>query len=341
MELQINQNIEPKSWDYFILQHPNGNLLQGWQWGEFQKSCGYKIWRLTVGNAGQPIAQLQVIKLPLRFGQNIFYAPRAILLNKHLPAHQQYQAMTLLVDYLKKIALAEKAILFRTDPPISKDDTSVLSIYKSLGFFLSPKSTQPKTNLWLNINTRAINILMQMKAKTRYNIRLAEKKGITIRETNNPEEIAIFNHLTHETADRDRFIPHSDNYYHQQLATLGPKHLLSLFIAYDGETPLAAALVSFFGPLASYLHGASSNINREKQAPYLLHWKIIQAAKTRDCSVYDLGGINLSPRHTWAGITRFKLGFGGSIVEYMGNLELPLHPAWFKLYQLLTYKKYV
>ncbi len=340
MELQINQNIEPKSWDYFILQHPDANLLQSWQWGEFQKSCGHKIWRLAVSDAGQPVAQLQVIKLPLKFGQYIFYAPRAILLNKHLPAHQQHQAMTLLINYLKKIALDEKAILFRTDPPISKDDTSVLSIYKSFGFLLSPKSTQPKTNLWLDINARAINILMQMKAKTRYNIRLAEKKGITIRETTDPKDIVIFNQLTRETASRDRFVPHPDNYYRQQLTTLGTKHLLSLFIAYDGDAPLAAALVSFFGSVVSYLHGASSNLAREKQAPYALHCKIIQAAKTRDCTIYDLGGINLSPQHAWTGITRFKLGFGGSIVEYVGNLELPLNRAWFKLYRLLTYKKY-
>lgn len=341
MELHINQNVDAKSWDYFVLQHPDGNLLQSWQWGEFQKSCGHKIWRLAVSDNSQPIAQLQVIKLPLRFGQNIFYAPRAILLNKHLPAHQQHQAMILLINYLKKIALNEKAILFRTDPPISRDNTSVLSIYKSLGFLLSPKSTQPKTNLWLDISTRATNILMQMKAKTRYNIRLAEKKGIVIRETTDPKDIAIFNQLAQETASRDRFIPHPDNYYQQQLVTLGTKHLLSLFIAYDGERPLATALVSFFGSVATYFHGASSNVNREKQAPYALHWKIIQAAKTRDCAIYDLGGINLSPRHTWAGITRFKLGFGGNIVEYVGNLELPLNNAWFKLYHLLTYKKYV
>ena len=116
--------------------------------------------------------------------------------------------------------------------------------------------------------------------------------------------------------------------------------MLSLFIAYDETMPLAAALVAWFGQTASYLHGASNNLHREKQAPYLLHWEIIKAAKGRDCNIYDLGGINLSQQHAWAGITRFKLGFGGTPVDYMGNLELPLHRAWFKLYQLLAYQKY-
>jgi len=340
MELHVNQNLDPKSWDYFVLQHPDATLLQSWQWGEFQKSLGHKIWRLAVSDQGQTIAQLLVIKLPLRFGWNILYAPRALLLNKHLPAHQQHQAMKLIIEKIHKLAQPEKIILFRTDPPLSPDDATSLSIYKSLGFVLSPKSTQPKTNLWLDISSRTINLLMQMKQKTRYNIRLAEKKGITVRETAQSSDIAIFNQLMHETALRDHFTPHPDNYYHQQLAILGAQNMLSLFIAYDQQIPLAAALVSWFGPTASYLHGASSNQNREKQAPYLLHWEIIKAAKKRDCTIYDFGGINLANQSDWAGITRFKLGFGGNPVSYVGNLELPLHKPWFKLYQLLAYKKY-
>ena len=340
MELHVNQGLEPKSWDYFVLQHPDANILQSWQWGEFQKSLGYKIWRLGVSEAGQTIAQLLVIKLPLKFNLHILYSPRALLLNKSLPAHQQHQAMKMLVDQIKELAKTESAIFFRTDPPLLATDTTSLSIYKSLGFVLSPKSTQPKDSLWLDISPRAINLLMQMKPKTRYNIRLAEKKGITVVQTTQPTDIAVFNQLMQETSARDRFSPHSDNYYHQQLATLGNKNMLSLFIAYDAQQPLAAALVAWFGQTASYLHGASSNLNREKQAPYLLHWEIIKSAKSRDCAIYDLGGISTINRHAWAGITRFKLGFGGQTVSYAGNLELPLHSAWFKLYQLLAYKKY-
>ena len=340
MDLRINQGLDQKSWDYFILQHPETTILQSWQWGEFQKAVGHKIWRLAVVEAGQTIAELLLIKMPLKFGLSIFYSPRALLLNKTLPAHQQHQAMTLIIDKIKRLAKTEKAIFFRLDPPILPDDTTSLSIYKSLGFILSPKSTQPKTNLLLDIRPQTANLLIQMKTKTRYNIRLAEKKGITVREITDPNDITIFNQLTHETSLRDRFTPHPNKYYEQQLATLGPHQMLSLFIASDESTPLAAALVAWFGTTASYLHGASSNFNREKQAPYLLHWEIIKAARERDYIIYDLGGINLSPHHAWAGITRFKTGFGGTPIEYAGNLELPLHHPWFKLYQLLTYKKY-
>ncbi|HAR54718.1 TPA: hypothetical protein DCR79_00275 [Patescibacteria group bacterium] len=340
MELHINQGLDRQSWDYFVLQHPQGNLLQSWSWGEFQESFGYKTWRLAVTDSGHTLSQLLVIKIPLRLGLHIFYAPRAILINKTQPAGHQHEAMKLILDYLKKIAPQEKAILLRTDPPLAPSDTAAISIYKSLGFVVSTKSTQPKTNLWLDIQPKEPNILLQMKPKTRYNIRLAEKHGIRVVATQNPKDIAIFHRLMHTTAARDNFRPHPDNYYAQQLAILGQRNLISLFIAYDAEQPLATALVSFFGQTATYLHGASSDQHRDKQPVYALHWQIIQAAKQHDCATYDLGGINLTGSHAWAGITRFKLGFGGNIVDYVGNLELPLHPSWFRLYQLLVNKKH-
>ncbi|MFH0912556.1 MAG: peptidoglycan bridge formation glycyltransferase FemA/FemB family protein [Patescibacteria group bacterium] len=340
MELHVNQGLDPKDWDDFVQHHPDSTLLQSWYWGEFQKSLGYKIWRLGVTENGQTIAQLLIIKMPLRFGWNIFYSPRALLLNRLAPVHQQHQAMELIINHIRQLASSEQVIFFRTDPPLLSSDATSLSIYKSLGFVLSSKSTQPKSSLLVDVSTKSVNLLMQMKPKTRYNIRLAEKKGIIIRTTTQPDDIEIFNQLMHTTSARDRFTPHPEEYYRQQLRVLGEHNLLSLFIAYDEQTPLATALVAWFGSTASYLHGASSQVSREKQAPYLLHWDIIKAAQERNCAHYDLGGVNLDPRHTWAGITRFKLGFGGNITEYVGNLELPLHPTWFKLYRLLTQGKY-
>ena len=336
MELHVNQGLEPKSWDHFILQHPEANLLQSWHWGEFQRSLGHIVWRLAVTDGNAIIAQLSVFKLPLRFGRYIFYAPRAILLNKNLPAHQQYLAMKMIIDYMKKIADTEKSIMLRTDPPIPPEDTAALSIYKSIGFVLSNKSTQPKSNWQLDITPKPSNLLMLMKIKVRYNVRLSEKKGLEIRETTNPDKINIFTDLMHATAIRDNFTPHSDNYYRQQLAVLGKQNMLSLLVVYDQEEPLSAALISFFGSTATYLHGASSDKNREKKPVYALQWAAIQAAKERGCSIYDFGGVNLDPNHAWAGISRFKTGFGGQEVNYIGNLELPLNPSWFRLYKLVT-----
>lgn len=340
MELQINQGLDMQNWDYFVLQHPDGNLLQSWAWGEFQKKFGHPIWRLAVTDNGHTLAQLLVIKTPLKLGWHIFYAPRAILINKTQPASHQHTAMKLIIDYLKSIATEEKVILFRTDPPLSSSDTTALSIYKSMGFIVSSKSTQPKTNLWLDIQPKEPNLLLQMKPKTRYNIRLAEKHHITVSTTENPEDITIFNDLIKTTAGRDGFHTHPDNYYADQLAVLGKHHSMSLFVARDDNQPLAAALVSFFGRTATYLHGASSDQNRDKQPAYALHWEIIKVAKKHDCTIYDLGGINLNDHHAWAGITRFKLGFGGNIVDYIGNLELPLNQPWFRLYQLLANKRH-
>ncbi|MEA1910039.1 MAG: peptidoglycan bridge formation glycyltransferase FemA/FemB family protein [Patescibacteria group bacterium] len=336
MELLINQEIDQPIWDHFITKQPGGSILQSWAWGEFHRALGNKVWRFSVTENGETINQLLVIKLPLRFNYNIFYAPRGLVLGGTLPAQKQHLSTKLIVDHLKKIAKDEDVIFFRTDPPVSPNNTSVLSTYRSLGFLKAPKSTQPKAIWQLDISPQSKNLLMQMKQKTRYNIRLAEKRGVDIKLNSATENIDIWLKLIKETSTRDKFLPHSDEYYKKQAEILSDSGLLDLFIAYKNNRPLAASLVSFYGDTATYLHGASSNLDRASQAPYLMHWEIIKAAKEHGTNIYDFGGITTKENHPWTGITRFKTGFGGKKEEYVGNLELPLHPQLFKLYQLLT-----
>ena len=175
-----------------------------------------------------------------------------------------------------------------------------------------------------------------MKPKTRYNIRLAERKGIRVVISKNPDDIRIFNQLNRETTARDKFIPYPDSYYKKQLESLGRAGEIELIIAYFENIPVAAILVSFFGPRATYLHGASSSEHREKMANHAVQWQAFAEAQKMGCAIYDLGGIDLNDAHPeWAGITRFKQGFGGGEVEYVGTLELPLSPFWYRLYKLL------
>ena len=336
MELTINNNLNSTEWDNFILNHPEANILQSWAWGEFQESLGHKIWRFRVIENNQTIAQLLAIRLSLGFGKNIIYAPRDILINKTQPANYQLQAMKMIVQKIKEIAPEENAILFRIEPPILKDDITMLSVYQSIGFTQSNKSMQPIENWLVDISAGENNILAQMKSKTRYNIRIAEKKDIKAITSQNVDDIRIFNSLNKETSTRGQFVPHSDKYYKKQLEILGNNNLLTLFIAYFNDTPLAAILVSFFGKKASYLHGVSSNLHKDKMASYALHWTAIQTAKERNCTIYDMGGVDHTGKHpSWSGITRFKEGFGGKTVTCAGALELPLNPSWFKIYRLM------
>jgi peptidoglycan pentaglycine glycine transferase (the first glycine) len=337
MKLLVNSELDQTSWDQTILRHPEGNLLQSWSWGEFQHSLGHPIWRLrVVGDHNEILAQLLAIKLSLGFGRSIIYTPREVLINPAAPLQNQQQAMELIVTGLRRIAKAEQAVLWRTDPPLKNGDTTALSIYKKLGFIRSKKSVQPRVNWVVDISAGANNILAAMKPKTRYNIRLAEKHGVKVVVSKNPEDIRIFNQLNKETSTRDRFIPHSDNYYKKQLEILGGSGGMELLIAYLDNIPLAAILVSFFGPKAIYLHGASSDQHRELMANHAIQWQGLLEAQAKGCATYDFGGIDFNNEHpSWAGITRFKQGFGGRAVEYVGTLELPISPLWYRFYKLL------
>lgn len=337
MKLLVNTGLDRQSWDQFILQHPEGNLLQSWAWGDFQGSLGHPIWRFrVVDEKDETISQLLAIKLALGFGKFILYTPREILINRSAPAHTQHQAMELIVNKIKELGKTEGLILWRTDPPLRAADTAALSIYKAFGFAKSKKEVQPRVNWVVKIDAKLNNLLASMKPKTRYNIRLAERKGIRVIVSKNPDDIRIFNQLNRETAARDKFVPYPDSYYKKQLENLGRAGELELIIAYFENTPVAAILVSFFGPRATYLHGASSSEHREKMANHAVQWQAFAEAQKMGCATYDLGGIDLNDEHPgWAGITRFKQGFGGGAVEYVGTLELPLSPFWYRLYKLL------
>lgn len=340
MKLSVNQELDAASWDRFLLQHPQANLLQSWAWGEFQKSLGNTIWRFRITQNQQIVTQLLTIKLSIGFRKYIIYAPRDLLINKSAPAHQQHQAIKLIIQKIKQLAPQHNAILFRVEPPVNKTDNTAVSVYKSLGFIPSVKSLQPATNLMLNISDTETEILSQMKSKTRYNIRLATKKDVAVTISKNSDDIQIFNQLNKETTGRSGFKSHPPTYYQKQFDALKSQSLIELFIAYYKNTPLAAILVAQFGKTTTYLHGASSWRYKDKMASYALQWTAIQIAKNKGYVLYDFGGVNYNNNHpNWAGVTRFKVGFGGQMVEYIGSLELPLDRLWFRLYKLINFFK--
>lgn len=337
MKLVVNQGSNENNWDNFLAEHPNSTVLQSWAWGEFQKSLGNTIWRFSVTDNERIIAQLLAIKLSIGFNKYIIYAPRDILINKLTPAHHQHQAIKLIIKKIKELAPKHNLILFRTEPPILRSDTTSLSIYKGLGFKLSKKTMQPADNLVIDISKSDIDILNSMKPKTRYNIKLAAKNQVAIKISNDINDLKIFTQLNQETSGRGQFKSHSHIYYVKQLEALGQADAMELIIAYWQDIPLSALLITYFGKTATYLHGASSWSHKDKMANQAAQWSAITSAKEKGLTRYDLGGVNQDNRHpNWEGITRFKKGFGGKVVEYIGALELPLDNTWYKLYKFIN-----
>lgn len=214
----------------------------------------------------------------------------------------------------------------------------------------APHDMQPRENLVIDITASEEELMMDMKSKVRYNIRLAEKKGVRILVTRDQSYQEVFFGVIEATAKRQGILAHSRSYY-EKMFTVFPEEELTLYVAeYKGKV-LAANLVLFSGDTATYLHGGTSDEYREAMAPFLLQWEQIREAKRRGCQWYDFGGVKTEnsqqptkngeqkQENSWAGITRFKMGFSPATVPivYPGCYDIILDAKKYWLYNRLRY----
>jgi len=283
------------------------SFLQSKNWLDFQKSLGRKVWQIDSVN---------IIKHNLPLGKSYFYSPRTEgdFLSKEF------------LTKLKKIADQENAIFFKIEPQKQINE----NLLKKSGF-IKGKDIQPRKTLILDITKTEEELLNQMHYKTRYNIRLAEKKGVEIRAKSQKSKVKNFEEfwrLLQQTAKRGNFRTHPKEYYKKMLEIIPETEL---FIAEYQNRVIAANIVIFYQKTAIYLHGASDYQYRNLMAPHLLQWKQVLEAKRRGCIEYDFWGID---EKKWPGVTRFKKGFGGKQVIYPGAYDLVFQPVWYRIYRI-------
>lgn len=194
---------------------------------------------------------------------------------------------------------------------------------------------QPAETLILDLRKSEEELLAEMHQKTRYNIRLAEKKGIIIKEGNadSPEDLKEFWRLLKTTGERDNFRLHSFLHYEKLLSVnrTAPGFIKLFFAKFEGKN-IAGGIFCFYGDKVTYLHGASDNEFRSLMAPYLLQFSLVKKAQAENYLYYDFFGID---EKKWPGVTRFKLGFGGSVFDYAGTYDLILRPFLYRIYEFL------
>ena len=340
-------------WNKFIAFNNAESFLQSWQWGQFNCALGKKIWRLAIiddslfkgkVSSSNLVAVALIIKYNLPFGKSYLYCPRG-------PVVDESGTFDMLFNEIKKIAKEEKSFFLKIDPPIELSQKCFSNFRRSFS------EVQPKDTLMLDLEKSEEELLKEMKQKTRYNIRLAEKRGIKIRNyklgiTDQEEfrkKFDFFWNLTEETSKRDKFTSHNKEYYQKMLESLSDKDqnrrdkqnlYAKLYLAEYKEKIIAANIVLYFGDLAVYLHGSSSSEYRNLMAPYLLQWKQIQDAKTQGHKKYDFWGITIAgKKKNWQGITKFKKGFGGEEKSYIGSYDLVFDNIRYWVYKFIRFVK--
>ncbi len=322
-----------EAWNHFVARHDQGNLLQTTQWGALKADFGWDWGLVVTGDPEAPQAGALVLyrQLPMGLG-TIAYVPRGPLVNWD----DEVEVETLFRE-LHKAARDRRAWACWVEPEMTEAALPSQDLARQ-GYRSSSRTVQPRSTLVVDLTPTEEEILMAMKSKTRYNIRLAERKGVTVRE-GTLEDMISFYDLMEETGERDEFGIHARAYYRRAFELFSPVDQVALFVAEYKDEPLAGLLAFAVGDTAWYISGASSNRHRNRMPTYAVQWAAIRWAKARGCSAYDLWGIPDFDEETleetftersdglW-GVYRFKRGFGGRLVRYTGLWERSLHPLY-------------
>jgi len=346
-----------EQWDQFVNEHPCGHLLQSWGWGELKASVGWHPLRLALWDTERQhiVAVAQVLRrgvalVPLWAG-HLAYIPKGPVLDWSQPLLSEALFRQLGAELRRQGALA-----LRMEPPVAPlseacgargsraceasfnnhlEGASNECITKQLAAlqFQPAPAIQPVRTILLDLTCDEETLLARMKEKWRYNVRLAGRKGVRVRMAQTMEDVQAWYRLLQTTSERDRFAIHTLEYYSQVWRSFVPRGQVRLLLAeYNGQL-LAGIFVGLMAKQAIYLYGASSNEQRHLMPNYLLQWEAIRWAKQEGATQYDFWGIpETDDEHeAMAGVYRFKSGWGGEVVRFVGGFERTYRPLAMRL----------
>lgn len=333
---RLTTDQDPARYDSWIRNHPRGSLWQSLEWKRYQETLGRQT-RLYVGeNDGQiQLSALVVIDRTVA-GLSTWEIARG-----PVGLDSDEEAVVKLMDKITHDAQRDRCLSLSVSPS---------SELPALRYPLEPshRHQQPEATILLNLNLSDDQLLAQMHEKGRYNIRLAERKGVTVEQS---ADTHAFFQLVKRTAARDGFTHPSERTYEAFRKNLPDAFLLLAFGPEQAE-PIAGLLGTTWNGTGIYYYGASDHQFRALQAPSLLQWHAMQLCRNLGCHTYDLFGIaptvtriqgsatgndgqaTSDPHHPWASVTDFKRKFGGTVVTYPPEQEILLRPVTKKLLDL-------
>ncbi len=320
-------SLEEKSAYNAIVTHP----LQSWEWGEFKKIGGNKVERIGFFDGQKLMGAIQVSFHKIPGGYTVGYLPKG-----PMPDEEQILA-------LKQLAEKNQAIFIKIEPNIMIKTGSKNSGFASINDFITARGGRPAKNLFtkhtflLNLEASQDELFAKLHSKTRYNIRLAIKKGVTIIDDTSQEGLETFIKLLEETTTRQSFYAHTPDYYRGLWQTLGKSGMMKIFHAVYDNTVLVSWIVFVFNGRLYYPYGASSSLHREVMASNLMMWEVIKFGQENGLKAFDMWGAlgtEPNPKDPWYGFHRFKEGYGGQLMENFTTYDFVYNQGMYALFQL-------
>ena len=339
--LRLSSASQP-DWDKTISKLPQAHLLQSWAWGEFKAGYGWQPRRLCWEGAQGPAAAQVLRRTGLRV-LRVLYVPKGPLLEwSSAPLRAQ------VLDDLQTLARRERAIFIKIDPDVvaatglpesellAPVGRSVQTDLSQRGWVFSRDQIQFRNTVTLDLTPSEAGLLAGMKQKTRYNVRLAERKGVRVR-LGGTDDLDLLYQMYAETSVRDGFAIRGLDYYRDAWGRFMAAGLAQPFVAEVDAEPVGALVIFRFAGSAWYLYGMSREAQRDKMPNHLLQWQAIRWAKAQGCTRYDFWGApdELVESDPLWGVWRFKEGFGGQLVRHIGAWDYAPSPLLYRLYTIV------
>ena len=311
-----------EEWDRFVEASPDSGFMQTSWWAEFRSMCGYGCFGVKIREQGAIVGGAVVMKRSFD-GRHAFYlvCDGPLLPSDPEPAGEVFSAILSVIE--KHRASEPKTVAHLRIEPRWQKLPPFVNAFRALPRG-GDRYAEPRDTLWIDLRPSIDEILRQMKPKGRYNVRVAERHGVRVREDMTPAGLEDFLRIHAQTYARHGIAGYSQSYFRTLLSMLRVRRQLSIFFAEHEGKRLATALVIFFGRRATYFFGGSLAEERHVMAPYALHFEIMRRAQERGCEWYDLWGVDpiATSRGFWDGISTFKRKLGGVEVSLPPTLDL-------------------
>jgi len=311
---------DASAWDAFVSQARDASLLQAWAWGSLKSRYGWRVARYFWVDGGMPVGAIAVLRRGLPGGLALNYAPRGPVLDGRL---EQWPAFW---QALRERLAQDGGTVLKLDPEWTTD--AERAVLTQTGALPSRHPIQHQATMLVDISGGDA-AMTRLKESTRRNIRTGIKQGIGVEASEASAAMDSFYELLQETATREQFTIRSRAYYQDLLSLFRERGQVAVYLARHEDRLLAGAVMLFFGSKLVYLYGGTHAEAKDLKPGYLLHWRAIEDAQRRGCSIFDMWGVPLDPQpgQRGYGYYVFKSRFNGRLVRFIGLYDLPVNRA--------------